>query len=311
MSNYRTAPVNPNIYADLKALTALKTKVTGFSFLPQQPVNSSLVGRHVSNLKGRGLNFEEMRQYGVGDDIRSLDWKVTMRTGKPYVKVYTEERERNVLLLIDQRQGMFFGSTKKMKSVIAAELAALIAWKTIADTDRIGAIICTDEKDVFIKPSRSENHVGHILAQLVKCNHQLKTGNTTSESNGLSSLLEKVARYALHDTLVFYIGDGDGWNEQCSNTIKKIRQHNEVIICYTYDDLEHELPSTDQMVLSDGELQIELTAKDASLKTKFQQQIQQEIGEVSRFANQYRIPLLRFNTIEDTTKQLRTQLGNY
>jgi uncharacterized protein (DUF58 family) len=91
-------------------LRALEFRARGFSFLPRQPARSVLTGRHSSRLRGRGLNFEELRHYQPGDDIRSLDWKVTRRTGKPHVRVYTEERERSVLLLVDQRVSMFFGS---------------------------------------------------------------------------------------------------------------------------------------------------------------------------------------------------------
>ncbi len=104
-----------NIYVDLKDLVALQYQATGFSFLPRQPVHSILSGRHGSRLRGRGLDFEELRHYRTGDDIRTMDWKVTNRTGKPHVRVFTEERERPVLLLIDQRTNMFFGSQVNMK----------------------------------------------------------------------------------------------------------------------------------------------------------------------------------------------------
>ena len=94
-----------------------------FHFRPRQPVHSLLAGRHASRLRGRGLAFEELRPYLPGDDIRTMDWHVTARTGKPHVRVYTEEKDRPVLLVVDQRQNMFFGSKRAMKSVAAAEAA--------------------------------------------------------------------------------------------------------------------------------------------------------------------------------------------
>ena len=100
------------IYADLNELRRLKYLAKGFSFTPNQPANSALSGKNASKLRGRGLNFEELRHYQPGDDIRSMDWKVTQRTGKPHIKVFTEERERNVFLAIDQRMTMFFGQLK-------------------------------------------------------------------------------------------------------------------------------------------------------------------------------------------------------
>ena len=102
-----------NIYTNMDALRRLKVHSRGFSFHSRQPANSVLAGKYVSKLRGRGLNFEELRHYCPGDDIRCMDWKVTRRTGKPHIKVYTEERERNIYLIIDQRHSMFFGSQKK------------------------------------------------------------------------------------------------------------------------------------------------------------------------------------------------------
>jgi ATPase family associated with various cellular activities (AAA)/Protein of unknown function DUF58 len=120
-------PPRPGVYADLTELVRMKFHARGFSFLPRQPVRSILAGRHASRLRGRGLNFEEIRRYLPGDDIRNMDWHVTARMRQPYVRVYTEERDRPVLLIVDQRQSMFFGSQRAMKSVVAAEVTALAA----------------------------------------------------------------------------------------------------------------------------------------------------------------------------------------
>ena len=144
-----------SIYASLKSLVALQHQSSGFSFLPRQPVHSILSGRHTSRLRGRGLNFEELRHYRSGDDIRTMDWKVTNRTRKPHVRVFTEERERPVLLVVDQRISMFFGSELKMKSVIAAELAALAAWRVLSVGDRIGALVFNDTEITETRPHRS------------------------------------------------------------------------------------------------------------------------------------------------------------
>jgi len=124
-SSDRTAV--PGVYASLQDLVASQRRAQGFSFLPRQPLHSLLAGRHASRLRGRGLNFEEIRRYQKGDDIRQIDWKVTARTRKTHSRVFTEERERATLLLVDQRITMFFGSVRNMKSVTAAEAAALAA----------------------------------------------------------------------------------------------------------------------------------------------------------------------------------------
>src|SRR5215471_16922821 len=140
------------VYADLDELVALQHRAHGFSFLPRQPLPSLLAGRHASRLRGRGLNFEEIRRYQMGDDIRQIDWKVTARTRKTHTRVFTEERERSTLLLVDQRLNMFFGSTKNMKSVTAAETAALAAWRVLSQQDRVGALVFNDSRVTEVRP---------------------------------------------------------------------------------------------------------------------------------------------------------------
>ena len=125
------------VYANLDDLIRIQFKARNFSFLPRQPVSSILSGRYASRLRGRGLNFEELRRYLPGDDIRTIDWKVTARTRTPHVRVFTEEKDRSVLLIVDQRINMFFGTRDKLKSVTAAELSALGAWRAIHVGDRV------------------------------------------------------------------------------------------------------------------------------------------------------------------------------
>jgi hypothetical protein len=137
-------PSHPGVYADLSELVRLKFRTRGFSFLPRQPVQSILAGRHASRLRGRGLNFEEIRRYLPGDDIRNMDWRVTARMRTPHVRVYTEERDRPVLLVVDQRQSRFFGSRRAMKSVVAAEATALAAWRVLQAGDRVSGLVFDD-----------------------------------------------------------------------------------------------------------------------------------------------------------------------
>ena len=167
------------VYASLHHLLALQHKATGFSFLPRQPLHSLLAGRHTSKVRGRGLNFEELRAYYPGDDIRTIDWKVTARTQKPHARVFTEERERPALLVVDQRMDMFFGSRLNMKSVTAAEAAALGAWRILDQGDRVGALVFNDTEIVEIRPHRSQQNVMRILNTVVELNHALRVDHAT------------------------------------------------------------------------------------------------------------------------------------
>lgn len=300
----------PNIYTNVDLLKRLKYKATGFSFFPEQPVDSVLTGINASRLRGRGLNFEEMRQYHIGDDIRTMDWKVTLRTKKPHVKVFTEERERNVILLVDQRLSMFFGSEKKMKSVIAAEAASLASWKVIESTDRLAAIIFNDEETVYFKPQRSSQQVVKVLSELVKKNQQLKQGSTSvSHSESINRAFERLSRVVNHDTLVILISDGRGWDNKTTEYIRKLRQHSELILFHIVDHLERTPPPLDQMVLSDGQLQVELSTQEPVVLSKFADDIVAQLDTLSTISKKYKIPVLSFDTLHDTATQVRKKLS--
>lgn len=165
--------VDVSVHVSLPHLVRLRHKATGYTFLPRQPIHSLLSGRYASRLRGRGLNFEELRRYHPGDDIRAMDWKVTARTRKPHVRVYAEERDRAVLLLVDQRIHMFFGSHERMKSVVAAEAAALSAWRAFGVGDRVGAIVFNDQRMESIRPQRSKATVMQLLSNIERMNREL------------------------------------------------------------------------------------------------------------------------------------------
>lgn len=299
-----------DIYADLNQLKALQYKAVGFNFTPNQPINSVLSGKNVSKLRGRGLNFEELRHYRPGDDIRAMDWKVTRRTGKPHIKVYCEERERNVYLVVDQRRSMFFGSTHKTKSVIAAELAALIAWQITGSGDRIGAFVYNDDVVKIIPAKRGKQHVFAVLTELVKLNHLLKVdGNPPPADQSLNKVFEKVAHISPHNSLFITIGDNHGWNDKTTKLIKRIRQHNEIISCHVCDPLERELIKMPQMVVSDGKQQIQFSSTNKSIQSKYRQSLIKQMTTFTNIAKRYRIPLLAIDTISPCDKQLRKLLG--
>ena len=134
-----TQHADSRVHTSLADLLRLEHLARGFSLLPRQPIHSLLSGRHASRLRGRGLDFEELRHYRLGDDVRTIDWKATNRTGKPQVRVFTEERDRPAIVVVDQRQTMFFGSRRSMKSVAAAEAAAMGVWRVLDQVDRVVA----------------------------------------------------------------------------------------------------------------------------------------------------------------------------
>ena len=135
----------------------------------------------LSRLRGRGLSFDELRRYTPGDYLRHLDWRATLRFGKPFVRTFTEERDRPTLLLVDQRMNMYFGSRRSFKSVTAAELAALSAWMAFHAGDRVGGLVFGDERVEHIRPLRSRGRIEELCASVARANHYLCASGPDTE----------------------------------------------------------------------------------------------------------------------------------
>jgi len=305
-----TSNKNAGIYTSLQELVALQYKASGFSFLPKQPVHSILSGRHNSRLRGRGLNFEELRHYRAGDDIRTMDWKVTNRTGKPHVRVYSEERERPVLLLVDQRINMFFGSQLKMKSVIAAELAALSAWRVLSVGDRVGALVFNDTDIIETRPHRSRKTVMQILQNVLTLNHALKAEYAAAQNNAqLNLVLREAERLSGHDYLIVIISDMSGWNDETVKRIKRLAQHNDVMASLVFDTLEKNLPDSSRLVLSDGDKQIQVDSGKAGLNQLYTEHFESAVEYLQNELKKHGIPVIPMNTRDDVLSQVRDAIG--
>jgi len=305
-------PGDGGIYVQLDELMRLKHKASGFSFLPRQPVHSILSGRHASKLRGRGLNFEELRNYLPGDDTRNIDWKVTARTRSPYVRVYTEEKDRTVWLLVDQRVGMFFGSKQRMKSVVAAEVAAISAWRVLSAGDRVGALVFNDSEISVVPPHRSQQRVIQILKQVVDKNHALNSSPELKPNpEKLNEALKQVSILARHDCLVCLITDGDGLNPESRRYITRLAEHNDVLTAFIYDPLEKDLPAAGRLRFSDGEGQLEADTSNRKLRNAFKNEFEQRLDWIQSASRRFSIPLLSLQTTSPVPDQIRDALGHH
>ncbi|MEN8189201.1 MAG: DUF58 domain-containing protein [Thermodesulfobacteriota bacterium] len=298
------------VYVSLKDLIRLQHQASGFSFLPRQPVHSLLAGRHSSRLRGRGLDFEELRQYRPGDDIRTMDWKATKRSGEPYVRVYTEERERPVLLIVDQRISMFFGSRRNMKSVTAAEAAALAAWKVVDAGDRVGGVVFNDEETREIRPQRSKKTVMRILQRIVEQNNALSVERDISPSKEmLDRSLEKAVQLAGHDYLICVISDFYGLSDKTLHIVKQLSRHNDVLLLPVYDPLARTLPEDASLVISDGSRQVLLDGSTGRLKKRFPEFLKGRLGSLADGLTRFGVPILPLTTDRPVAAQVRETLG--
>jgi len=299
----------PGVYTHLDELIRIQFKARDFSFLPQQPVSSVLSGRYASRLRGRGLNFEELRRYQPGDDIRTMDWRVTARTRHPHVRVYTEEKDRAVLLVVDQRINMFFGTWERMKSVTAAELAALGAWRALAVGDRVGAVVFNDTDVVEIRPQRSQKTVMSILGAVVRMNQALRADSPVKPNPGmLNRALEKALRLAPHDALVVAISDFLGVNKETESLATRMAAHNDVLGFLVHDPSRHH-PMGQRVTLSDGALQMEIDFTDKRVRERLRQDYQKEQDDMTHFLRTLSAPLLPVSNQGDVVDQVRRLLG--
>jgi uncharacterized protein (DUF58 family) len=297
-------------YAELDSLIALQFKAGGFTLRHNQPVHSILFGRRASHVRGRGLDFEELRCYVPGDDVRSIDWRVTARTQKPYVRVYSEERDRPTMLVVDQRINMFFGSRVSMKSVVAAEFAALAAWRVFHQGDRTGAFIFNDDATEEIRMRRSRATVLRILDRIAYQNHLLRADTPSQpKPERLNAVLASVARICRHDALILTASDFDGADQTTRDLLLHMSRSNDVICCLTYDPLAVKLPPAEQLIVSNGELQVELQLGQEKIRKSIIDASDKRIRSILSWQHELGIPVLPISTAEGVPQQVRHLLG--
>lgn len=305
-----SAKAVPGVYVDLGELIALEQRGRRVSFLPHQPVHSLLAGRYASRMRGRGLNFEEIRDYRPGDDVRSIDWKVTARLQKPHVRVFNEERDRQGLLVIDQRLSMFFGSHLAMKSVTAAQAGAIGAWRVLGAGDRVGGLVFNDSEMREVRPQRSRRNVLQLLDDIVSQNQALGVGRgIVSAPAMLNNALERVRRLALHDATVILISDFDGADEVTRRHVADIARHNSVVALLVHDPLQSDLPAAARMTVTDGELQIVLEVGRDSVRKNIQEVTEARLKSVFAWTRELGVPVLPLSAAEDTAKQIQHLMG--
>jgi uncharacterized protein (DUF58 family) len=293
----------------LDDLIRLKADARGFSFLPRQPITSLLAGRHASRLRGRGLAFEELRHYAQGDDVRTMDWKATARLRSPQVRVFSEERERPVLLVVDQRRPMFFGSLRAMKSVTAAEIAGLAAWRGLSSGDRVGGVLFNDGEIVDLHPHRSQTRVLRVLHELVRLNRMLLEPPVAAAGQvTLNQALEAARRRAVHEHLVVLISDLDGADEETKRLATQLAAHNDMLVIAIYDPLGASLQGRPGMVAADRGATYAIPA-GTGFADSFRRAFAARLDRWTDIFRALRVPVLPISTADSPAGQLRTLFG--
>ncbi|MGI5309586.1 DUF58 domain-containing protein [Rheinheimera sp. WS51] len=267
------------------------TKVLDLS--PKMAIQSKLAGTYLAKSKGRGMEFDEVRHYQNGDDVRTIDWRVTARTGKMHTKLFREEKERPVFILTDLSSSMHFGSTLLFKSVQAAHLASLIAWHVKKRGDKLGGIVFSQQQHRELKPHSRSHGVLRYFHALTEIHNSLQLAeasaspevanlapNSLKTGINFTTALAQLRRLVHPGSLVYILSDFSQFNADALRHIRAIRQHNEVSCCAISDPLELNIPvsSSGQAAVTDGQHSgvVELGNKNLQQRYAQQQALQQQ-----------------------------------
>ncbi len=274
------------------------SKIRRIELRTRRLVNSSFAGQYHSVFKGRGMNFEEVREYAPGDEIRSIDWNVTARMNTPYVKKFTEERELTVMLLVDVSASGVFGSVELSKRELAAEVAAILAFSAINNNDKVGLLLFSEDVELFIAPRKGRQHTLRLIREMLYFEPK---GRRTDLAGALDYLNKVVTRRAV----VFVISDFIAPDYTKAITVAG-RRHDVVAMPVT-DPGEESLPDIGRVTLQDAETgeQIEIDTSRASVREAFAVQEDRRRKGLDRLFGSRGIDVVPLATNEDYLTALR------
>jgi uncharacterized protein (DUF58 family) len=281
-------------------------------YVPYSRSIAGISGLHMSKMRGRGIDFEEFRPYQAGDDIRTIDWRVTARTGKPFTKVFREERERPVIIAIDQSSSMFFGSQVAFKSVIAAQAAAIFCWMAIDNGDRVGGLVFSDSDQALVRPKRSRRSALHLLNQLQTFNarladkeSRLAAAQEGQTHGGLTQALADIRRITKPGSTLYILSDFSTLDETAIQYLNQLSRHNNVVCCIIYDALEENLPVPGYYSITDGARKGTLNSYSQTARRDYQALFKTRMDALQADFTRLQIPYLKLRTNQFVVEQIR------
>ena len=287
-------------YCDLHELTNARFAAAEWLLRQRRRSGAQLLGNARSALRGRGLEFEEVRAYQAGDDVRTIDWRVTARHGHPFTKLFREERERPVLIVVDQRQPMFFGSRHCFKAKSAAWLGALLAWSALARGDRVGGLVIGNSEHRELRPRRTRKAALHWLQLLHEFNHRLQrdTQLPGAEQSLLAALID-LRRIARPGSSIYLISDFIGAEHpQVREQLFALARHCEVNALFVFDPLEAELSPPALYTVTDGAQRFVLDSSGSAPREQHRQRFVARHQHLQQMFAALGVGLLDINTSE-------------
>ena len=307
------------VSCQLTELVRYRALASKLNLAPSASVKNNMAGTLSSRFKGRGMEFDEARHYQPGDDIRSIDWRVTARTGKTHTKLYREERERPVLIFIDLTSSMHFGTQLLYKSVQALHAAALITFSALSRGDKVGCMAVSDHEDIERKPKSTAKHAISMLNQIVELQQSamLKPfknnrnpsdkGLAPSNPEAATHLMNKLVMLAKPGTLVYVISDFSTFTENAFTVLGKINRHCEVRPMRVYDPIEQALPKVSglqDVLVTNGSEDQHILLGDSKLDKQYKEMREHLSAKLKSQLASFGLPLRQISAALPIEQQL-------
>lgn len=291
-------------YVQLQSLLQLRFPAQQLNLFSKKLSRSDMAGNFATRFRGRGMDFEEVRPYQAGDDVRSIDWRVTARTQVPHTKIYREERERPIIVALDQRAPHFFGSKLCFKSVLGSYMAASIAWAGLALGDKVGGVVLGNEKQKDIRPKRHKHAVLEFLTAICEFNNAL-TSPTELSSIGMADWLMSLRRIAKPGSCLFIISDFHDLDHKGLDQLLQLGKHCDLRLLHLYDPIEQSLQSNTPLTVTNGSARRVLNAHLSDFQRDYKNQFIDQMKLLEAYALQSSARLLSFSTHQPLQEKLR------
>ena len=284
------------ISASLESLIKDKYQVYKLSVATDKKTARMTGGNYRSVFKGRGMDFDEVREYKEGDDVRLVDWRVTARQGKTFTKVFREEKERHIYFMLDLRSSMRFGTKQAFKSVIAAHITALLAWSFAEKGDKIGGLLLSDKAMQSFRPSRLQRSLMRFLNEIsvkTREKHDLKP---IEEEISLQTACWKLRHFCKSGNIVFFISDFSDLTEETLKCFASFAKSNEVILINVYDELEGTCPPPNVYSVTNGNETLSLNMRNPQVQKAYINYFKQRYETLKDFATKYGLHYIPVST---------------
>lgn len=258
------------IYATLEELIEQRQYINFINYHNKRTTFSRNAGDIKSAFKGRGMEFEEIRAYEYGDEVRDIDWRVTARKMMPYTKLYSEEKNREIYVFLDLSKSMVFGTRRELKSVSAAKIASLLGWLSFENKDKFGCLIYDGYESFFFKPKNSRANLLAILKKISEVTKKIVLDkDKIPENGGFEKNLRKLQKSIKSRSQIFLISDFYAFDEKVRNNLATLSRKGKIYLIDVFDRVEKTAPRSGEYMISDGDENLVFDTRNANFKDEY------------------------------------------